>query len=118
MSAESSKSPPGLEKAIDQATETVAVHASQLGELAQGPHSTEGLGLETLLDVPVGVTVEVGRTKITLGELVKLGPGSLIVLDREAHEPADILVNSKVVARGEIVTVDAQYGVRITQVDG
>jgi len=62
----------------------------------------------------VRVTVEVGRARLTLGELVGLRSGSLIELDREAHEPADILVNGKVVARGEIVTMDESYGVRIT----
>ncbi len=117
MSQEASPRTPGLEQAIDQATASVAVQASRLGELASGPASADGIGIGNLLDVPVGVTVEVGRTKITLGDLVRLGPGSLLVLDREAHEPADILVNSKVVAHGEIVTVDSQYGIRITKVD-
>ena len=51
-----------------------------------------------------------------LSQLVALGPGSLVQLDREAHEPADVLVNGKVVARGEVVTIGEHYGVRITEV--
>ena len=53
---------------------------------------------------------------MTLAELIQLTPGSQVTLDREAHEPADILVNGKVVARGEVVTIDKTYGVRITSV--
>jgi flagellar motor switch protein FliN/FliY len=66
----------------------------------------------------VRVTVEVGRTRLTLGELTRLRPGSLLELDREAHEPADVLVNGKTVAHGEIVTIDGCYGVRISDVAG
>ena len=66
----------------------------------------------------VGGPVPPGSAGITLGKLVTLGPGSLVTLDRESHEPADILVNGKVVARGEIVTLDKNYGVRITHVSG
>ena len=106
-----------LEQAVDAATESVAVQASQLEELAPGTAAGENVELSKLMDVPVQVTVQVGRTNINLGELVGLGPGSLLELDREAHEPADILVNGKIVARGEIVTIDQNYGVRITSVE-
>lgn len=109
--------PENVEQAIDQATESVAVQASQLEELAAGAGGGENVELSKLMDVPVQVTVEVGRTRINLGELVGLGAGSLLELDREAHEPADILVNGKIVARGEIVTIDQSYGVRITRVE-
>lgn len=110
-------SSPALDAAMDAAAQAVAVHAAALAEL--GPSAAGGggsVGIERLLDVPVAITVEVGRAQITLGELVQLGPGSLVALEREAHEPADILVNGKVVARGEIVTIGAHYGVRITTV--
>ena len=105
-----------LEAAVDAATENVAVQANELEELTGSP-AGEGAGLAHLMEVPVHVTVEVGRTEISLGELAQLAPGSLLELDREAHEPADILVNGKVVARGEIVTIDESYGVRITSVE-
>lgn len=106
-----------VEQAIDDATDSVAVQASQLEELAAGQIDGENIELSKLMDVPVQVTIEVGRTRINLGELVGLGPGALLELDREAHEPADVLVNGKIVARGEIVTIDQNYGVRITSVE-
>ena len=106
-----------LERAVDEAAESVAVQADRLEELAPGAADGENVEMSQLMDVPVRVTVEVGRTSINLGELVGLGPGSLIELDREAHEAADILVNGKIVARGEIVTIDENYGVRITSVE-
>ncbi len=109
---------PDIEQAIEDATEAVAVQNSELQELDEtGAAAGANVGLDGLLDVPVKVTVHVGRAQVTLGELVKLTPGSLLELDRETHEPADILVNGKVVARGEIVTIDDCYGVRVTGVE-
>jgi len=105
-----------LERAIDEATEAVSVQTAVLDELAPRAMTGEPIGMDALLDVPVRVTVQIGRSRLTLGELVRLGPGSLIPLDREAHEPADILINGKVVARGEVVTIDNAYGVRITSI--
>ena len=105
-----------LERAIDDATEAVSVQSAVLDELSAGKSTGTPIGMDALLDVPVRVTVQIGRSRLTLGELVRLGPGSLIPLDREAHEPADILINGKVVARGEVVTIDSAYGVRITSI--
>ena len=105
----------GLEQAIDDATEAVAGATAALDELGPGGTS-EPMGLGNLMSVPVKVTVEVGRTRMPLSDLVELGPGSLVELDRAAHEPADVLVNGKVVARGEIVTIGDNYGVRISEV--
>ncbi len=104
------------EAAIDQATNAIEVAANQLDELAGDSVAGDAIGIDHLMDVPVRVTVEVGRARMPLAQLVELRPGSVLQLDREAHEPADILVNGKVVARGEIVTVAGNYGVRITSV--
>ena len=117
MSEERETEAPDLEQAIDDATEAVDVQTSELGELDSAAEAGDPLGLESLLDVPVHVTVQIGRARLTLGDLVGLGPGSLLSLDREAHEPADILVNGRVVARGEVVTIDSSYGVRVTSVE-
>ena len=103
----------GNTEAIEAAADLVVAEAARLDELTQSAVRGEGVGLSRLLGVSVRVTVEVGRARVSLGELVKLAPGSIVELDREAHEPADVLVNGKVVARGEIVTVGTQYGVRI-----
>ena len=107
-----------LESSIDAAAAAVAIQAAEFGEL-DGVIDAEGnpIGMDALMEVPVRVTVRIGRASLSLGELVKLGPGSLVPLDREAHEPADVLVNGKVIARGEVVTIDNTYGVRITSVD-
>jgi len=107
---------PDLEQALDEAAEAVAVQTSELEELGGGAQA-DNVGIDNLLDVPVKVTVHVGRAQVTLGELVKMTAGSLLELDRESHQPADILVNGKVVAHGEIVTINDYYGVRITSVD-
>jgi flagellar motor switch protein FliN/FliY len=102
-----------LEQTVDDAAKAVMVQYSQLDDLTGKGAAADPIGLSNLMGVAVKVTVEVGRTRLTLGELCKLGPGSLVVLDRGAHESADILVNGKVVARGEVVTVDGSYGVRV-----
>ncbi|MCA8981660.1 MAG: flagellar motor switch protein FliN [Planctomycetes bacterium] len=115
MSEERHSTGENLEQAIDEATAAVSVQTGQLQELEEGPTGAP-IGLDSLMNVPVKLTVQVGRTRLTLAQLVAMGPGSLIPLDREAHEPADILVNGKVVARGEIVTIDDRYGVRIASV--
>lgn len=115
---ENRESPAAFEATLDQAAQAVAVQAAQLDELNSASVGGPGLGMGNLMDVPVRVTVEIGRKRVTLAELARLGPGALLVLEREAHEPADILVNGKVVARGEVVTVDGSYGVRVTEVLG
>ena len=74
--------------------------------------------LERLNDVMVELTVEVGRTRMTLGQALALGPGSVITLDRLADQPVDLLVNGMPVARGEVVVIDEEFGLRITEVAG
>lgn len=72
--------------------------------------------LERLHDVSVELTVEVGRTRMTLGQALALGPGSVVTLDRLADKPVDLLINGKPIARGEVVVIDEQFGLRITEV--
>jgi len=102
-----------IEDTIDETT--VAVEANLLNEL-DSTESGEPIGLESLLEVPVRVTVQIGKARMNLAHLIDMRPGTLVPLDREAHEPADILVNGRIVARGEVVTIDHSYGVRITSV--
>lgn len=105
-----------LENAVDEATDAVAVQANELRDLAVSAMSGDPIGLNGVLTVPVRLTVRIGETQMTLAQLVELGPGSLIPLDRNAHEPADVFVNGKLVAHGEIVTIDDKYAVRICDV--
>jgi len=72
--------------------------------------------LDMLLDVPLEVNVELGRTRLTIQDLLQLGPGSVIELDKVAGEALDILVNGRLVARGEAVVVNDKFGVRITDI--
>lgn len=73
-------------------------------------------GLELLRDVEMEVTVELGRTRMTVRELLTLTPGAVVELDRAAGSPADLLVNGTLIARGEIVVVDEDFGIRITEI--
>jgi flagellar motor switch protein FliN/FliY len=72
--------------------------------------------LSLVLDVPVQVTVELGRRTLPIGDLLHLGPGAVIELGKAAGESLDVLVNGKLVARGEAVVVGEKYGIRITEV--
>jgi flagellar motor switch protein FliN/FliY len=72
--------------------------------------------LDLLLDVPLDVSVELGRTRMTIHELLSLAPGSVIELDKVAGEPLDILINDRLVARGEAVVVNDKFGIRITDI--
>jgi flagellar motor switch protein FliN/FliY len=74
--------------------------------------------LTRLTEVTVELTVEVGRTRMQLGETMSLGPGSVVTLDRLADTPVDLLVNGRPIARGEVVVIDEQFGLRITEVVG
>jgi flagellar motor switch protein FliN/FliY len=72
--------------------------------------------LGPLRDVPVELAVEIGRTRMTIGETLELRPGSIVSLDRLAGEPVDLLVNGKRIARGEVVAIDEEFGLRLTDV--
>ena len=72
--------------------------------------------LELILDVPLKVTVELGRTKMVVSELLNLGQGSVVELNKLAGEPMEVLVNDKLVARGEAVVVNEKFGVRLTDI--
>ena len=70
--------------------------------------------IDLLLDVKMPVAIELGRTEMPISEILGLGPGSVVELNKLAGEPVDLLVNNKVIARGEVVVVDENFGVRIT----
>jgi flagellar motor switch protein FliN/FliY len=84
---------------------------------AGGGHVADA-DLTRLTDVTVELTVEVGRTHMSLGETMSLGQGSVVTLDRLADKPVDLLVNGRPIARGEVVVIDEQFGLRITEVMG
>ena len=72
--------------------------------------------LDFILDIPLEISVELGRTSMLINELLQLGPGSVIELDKIAGEPMEILVNEKLVARGEVVVVKDKFAIRLTDI--
>jgi len=89
----------------------------QFGHLEAGAASTAApSSIELLRDVPLEVQAQLGKTKKLVREILKLNVGSIVELEKEAGEPVDILVNNKLIARGEVVEIDGNYGVRITEI--
>jgi flagellar motor switch protein FliN len=78
--------------------------------------TADGTDLSRVIDVPVELAVEIGRTTMTIGETLSLAPGSIVSLNRLAGEPVDLLVNGKVIAQGEVVVIDEEFGMRITDI--
>jgi flagellar motor switch protein FliN/FliY len=76
----------------------------------------ERKNISMIMDVPLQVTVELGRTHKMIKDILEFGPGSIIELDKLAGEPVDIMVNGKPVAKGEVVVIDESFGVRITDI--
>jgi flagellar motor switch protein FliN/FliY len=94
----------------------------ELEQLPAGEQTSAGPGavadLRRLSAVPVDLSVEMGRTRMTVGETLELRQGSIITLNRMAGEPVDLLVNGTAIARGEVVVIDEQFGLRVTEVLG
>jgi flagellar motor switch protein FliN/FliY len=95
-----------------------AVGAGAIPRQATGarPAVPSGSGLELLREVVLEVTVELGRTRMPIAQLLSLAPGAVVELDRAAGSPADLLVNGTLIARGEVVVVDEDFGIRITEI--
>jgi flagellar motor switch protein FliN/FliY len=104
----------------DSATAREGAGAAQAGDMPDfsGVASTRALNpdLEMILDIPVRLSMEVGNTQISIRDLLQLGQGSVIELDRLAGEPLDVLVNGTLIAHGEVVVVNDKFGIRMTDV--
>jgi flagellar motor switch protein FliN len=83
---------------------------------ADGPVSSVAADLEAVFDVPVQVSAVLGRARMDIGDLLKLGPGTVLELDRKVGEAIDIYVNNRLVARGEVVLVEEKLGVTMTEI--
>jgi flagellar motor switch protein FliN/FliY len=91
----------------------------QAEEGAEDLDEQEGIGgksLDLILDIPLTVTVELGRSKMLINDLLQLGQGSVVELTKMVGEPLEVLVNQKLVARGEVVVVNEKFGVRLTDI--
>ena len=98
--------------------EEAMAHAVSFDELKNEP-TKQAVGspdLDVILDIPVSISMEVGRTSITIRNLLQLNQGSVIELDRLAGEPLDVLVNGTLIAHGEVVVVNEKFGIRMTDV--
>ena len=76
----------------------------------------DAVNMDSILDVPVTISMEIGRTKINIRNLLQLNQGSVVELDRLAGEPMDVLVNGTLIAQGEVVVVNEKFGLRLTDI--
>ena len=106
----------GADAAPLQAARTEALERHRFEEQAEESAPRPEQSLEMVLDIPVTLSMELGRTRLSIRELLQLTQGSVVKLDRPAGEPLDILVNGCLVARGEVVVVNERFGVRITDI--
>ena len=108
---------PGVQEGLEQvaqAASDVASAAQATGVVAQGGSAVHGL--DFILDVDLHLSVEVGRARMTIQDLLQLGQGSVIELEKLAGEPLDVFVNGKSVAKGEAVIINEKFGIRLTEV--
>ena len=99
--------------------DSAEVKVTELDELDDSKHELSGeekRKLDTILDIPVTISMEVGRSKINIRNLLQLNQGSVVELDRVAGEPLDVLVNGTLIAHGEVVVVNDKFGIRLTDV--
>ncbi len=87
-----------------------------MSELRDDSTPSNEVNLDVVLDIPVSISMEIGRTKISIRNLLQLNQGSVVELDRLAGEPMDVLVNGTLIARGEVVVVNEKFGIRLTDI--
>ncbi len=93
-----------------------AVHDEEVAEDLEEHEDAGSKSLDLILDIPLTVTVELGRNKMLINDLLQLGQGSVVELTKMVGEPLEVLVNQKLVARGEVVVVNEKFGVRLTDI--
>ena len=112
MSTEDDWASAMAEQAVDEAT------TAELTELSDesGSVGSDNGNLDAILDIPVTISMEVGRSHISIRNLLQLNQGSVVELDRIAGEPLDVMVNGTLIAHGEVVVVNDKFGIRLTDV--
>ena len=94
-----------------------SIRQARFEPLATAAPSGSGLSsIDILMDVPLRISVELGRTRMSVRQVLELQNGSVVELDRMAGEPVDVIVNDQLMARGEVVVVDDKFGIRITEI--
>lgn len=97
-------------------TSEPVVRSVEFGQLGYPAGNVQKSGVDLIMDVNVHVSVELGRSVMQVRDVLGLGPGSVVELDKHAGEPVEVVVNNKMVARGEVVVIDENFGVRITEI--
>lgn len=92
-----------------------SVKRARFAPFPQSTSSTEQNSIDLLLDVRLDLSVELGRASVPVRDVLQLGPGSIVTLEKLSGEPVDIMINGKLIARGEVVVVDENFGVRVTE---
>ena len=110
---------PNPEQVADERVAVNPVSPAPLSEPVDGVGEvSEEINLNMIMDIPVDVHVEVGRTNLPVREFLRLGVGSVLQLDRLVGESADLIVNGKLIGRGDVVVVDETFGIRISELVG
>jgi len=99
-----------------EAKTKVEAEPAQFSNVQDTGKPTEQKGLDFILDIPLQISVELGRTKMLINDLLQLGQGSVVELSKLAGEPMEVLVNQKLLARGEVVVVNEKFGIRLTDI--
>ncbi len=110
-------SEPIAEQVASEDGEKVQVNNAQFQTFAdEASPKSNGANLDMLMDLEMAITIELGRTKLSVREVLDLGQGSIIELDKLSGDPVDVFINDRRFARGEVVVVDENFGVRITEI--
>ncbi|MBI3157347.1 MAG: flagellar motor switch protein FliN [Burkholderiales bacterium] len=102
--------------ATELAAPAPTIAPASFAKLAPGATGTGGNDIQMILDIPVQLTVELGRTRIPIKNILQLAQGSVVELDTLAGEPMDVLVNGFLIAQGEVVVVNDKFGIRLTDI--
>jgi flagellar motor switch protein FliN len=116
MSGENTPQETSGPSAADIAAAEAMMAGQSVAPAAPSAPSTSDVNLEVILDVPVTLSLEVGRTRLPIRSLLQLNQGSVVELERAAGEPLDVFVNGTLVAHGEVVVVNEKFGIRLTDV--
>lgn len=107
---------PATETASEVQTTTETVSPASFANFSSGASPTAGNDINMILDIPVQLTVELGRTRIPIKHILQLAQGSVVELEALAGEPMDVLVNGYLIAQGEVVVVNDKFGIRLTDI--
>lgn len=94
----------------------IEVSAASFGEAQKNDAPRKTMDMDFILDIPLSLTVELGRNRMLISELLQLGQGSVVELSKLAGEPMDVFINQRLIARGEVVVINEKFGVRLTDI--